>query len=169
MVEPGFVANLRYEEAVTMSEFTESLSLILLQENVDVEGTSYLFSGRVTELRTSWCAASRVHLIHLVIEDDYLDVEVVFPSANLCKILSDVVSDEDMANADFVTLVNLLGGNSYEFMVTLGPWNHGYFELLLVKLFFLVETEYHYSNVNRNLLNLLSVGLNAISLVIQVY
>ncbi|CAI0427228.1 unnamed protein product, partial [Linum tenue] len=37
MVEPGFVAKLRYEEAASMSEFTESLGLILLQENGDVE------------------------------------------------------------------------------------------------------------------------------------
>ncbi|CAI0402552.1 unnamed protein product, partial [Linum tenue] len=120
-----------------MSILSDSIDLTLLQENGDDECTSYLISGRVGEVKTSWCAECRVHLIHLTIEDDYLDIEVVFPSRNLRKIVSDVVSDKDMANADFVTLINLIGGNSYEFMVTLGPWNNvsSYFELLLVKLF----------------------------------
>ncbi|CAI0380410.1 unnamed protein product [Linum tenue] len=138
MVEPGFVAKPKYEEAVSMSILSDSIELALVQENGDDEGTSYLISGRVGEVKTSWSAECRVHLIHLTIEDDYLDLEVVFPSTNLRKIVSDVVSDKDMANADFVTLINLLGGNSYEFMIALGPWNNvsSYFELLLVKLFF---------------------------------
>ncbi|CAL1411504.1 unnamed protein product [Linum trigynum] len=85
----------------------------------------------------TWRPASEVYFIHLAIEDELSDVEVVFSSSYLCKIVVGLVIEKDMDNADFVSILNLLPGRCFEVMVTMGPWNNpfNHFELLLVKLF----------------------------------
>ncbi|CAL1400496.1 unnamed protein product [Linum trigynum] len=109
----------------------------MLQVDVENQGTSFLLSGRVTNLTTSWSPASRIHFVHLTIEDEFIGVDIVFPSSQLRMIVESVFSHADVVNADYMALLNMLGEQTFEVMVTVGPWNDafGYCELVLVKLF----------------------------------
>ncbi|CAL1360744.1 unnamed protein product [Linum trigynum] len=105
------------------------------------QGTSYLLSGHVKDLTTCWSPASRIHFVHLTIEDDFIGVEIVFPSSHLRRIVASVFKTADVANADYMSLLDMLGGQTFEVMVTVSPRNNAfaYFELVLVKLFLPLE------------------------------
>ncbi|CAI0547101.1 unnamed protein product [Linum tenue] len=132
-----FVSNLRYEVAARIWDNVETIDLIPMQLDVANQGKSYIFNGWVTELRRSWHADSNIYLLHLTIEDFITDLEVVFPSAYLRRVMSAVVGPDEMEDVEYIPLLNRIGESPYRVLVTFGPWNNveNRLDLFLVKLF----------------------------------
>ncbi|CAL1409490.1 unnamed protein product [Linum trigynum] len=76
-------------------------------------------------------------VVHFTINDVTEDLEVVFPSVNLRRIVRDVVAETDIDwDTNFIAILNSIHATFYQFVIEVGSWNRMacHCDLVLLKM-----------------------------------
>ncbi|CAL1404304.1 unnamed protein product [Linum trigynum] len=79
-----------------------------------------------------------VSVVHFTINDVTEELEVVFPSVNLRRIVGDVVAETNIDwDTNIIAILNCIDLKYYQFVIEVGAWNCmvRHCDLVLLKMF----------------------------------